>query len=75
MTVSRLRALRNAAADEIDAASMAGDRDLMAALVKARDALNDALVAAGDQEAAESARDHCSLDEMNKARGVRGKRI
>jgi len=51
------------------------DAPVQSGQVRARDALNDALVAAGDREAAESARAHCSIDEMSKARGVRGKRV
>ena len=60
----KLKRIRAELADEIEAASRQGGMALMAAVVRARDALNDALVEAGDEETARCAEKHASLDEM-----------
>lgn len=61
----RLKRIRADVAGEIDTASQQGDMAMMTAAVKARDALNDMLIAAGDEETARCAETHASLDEMN----------
>lgn len=64
-TVQRLRRIRADVAGEIDTASRQGDMAVMTAAVKARDALNEMLVAAGDEETARCAERHASLAELN----------
>lgn len=53
--IERLKRIRAELAREIDAASMSGNRSVMAALVVSRDKLNEALIALGDKATAESA--------------------
>lgn len=62
--VQRLKRIREDVAGEIESASRSGEQPLFEAAVKARDALNDMLIAAGDEETARIAEKHCSLDEM-----------
>ena len=68
--VQRLRQIRAAVAHEIDPASRSGNQTLMETAVKARDALNDMLVAAGDEETAQILEKHYSLDEMSAMSAV-----
>ncbi len=63
--VQRLRRIRADVAGEIDTASRQGDTVMMTAAVRSRDALNDMLVAAGDEETARCEERHASLDELN----------
>jgi len=64
MLLQKLYRIRRELAHEIDQASQRGDTAVMAALVKARDALNEASAAAGDTAAASHADRHASLEEM-----------
>jgi seryl-tRNA synthetase len=57
LRLARLRHLRNALANEISMASERGAHEVMEAVVRARNAMNDALAAAGDQEAVQYQRD------------------
>lgn len=65
--VQKLRRIRSEVAHEIDPASRDGFGSLFETAVKARDALNDMLVAAGDEETARIAEKRYSLDEMMAA--------
>lgn len=64
-TVQRLRRIRADVAGEIDTASRQGDTAMMTAAVRARDALNEMLIAAGDEETARCEERHASLAELN----------
>jgi len=64
MLIQKLDRIRRELADEIDQASRREATRLMAALVKARDALNEASAAAGDKSAMRHAERHASLEEM-----------
>jgi len=64
MLLQKLDRIRRELADEIDQASRRGNAAVMAALVKARDALNEASAAAGDEAAARFVERHASLEEM-----------
>lgn len=68
--IERLKHIRMELAGEIETASQEGDMPVMASLVMARDNLNDALIAAGDEETARTVEKHAHLDElMGMAKG------
>lgn len=60
-----LKRIRVDMAGEIDAASQQGDTVMMMAVVRVRDALNEMLVALGDEEAVRCEDGHAGLDELN----------
>lgn len=70
--VQRLRQIRSDVADEIEPALRRDDQPVARAAVKARDALNDMLIAAGDEETARVMEKHYSLDEMTAMTGYSG---
>ncbi len=63
--VLEMKRIRADVVREIETASQQGDTEMMTVAVRARDAMNDMLVVAGDEKTVRCAERHFSLDEPN----------